>query len=350
MQSKESIISELKKTFKPIEPNKKFTVQPFQPEDALGVIKCCYAIYGEAYPIDTYYIPEKLIEENKNGNIYSIVAKTNDGEIIGHGALYRSSPPFKDLYEAGQYIILPQYRGSRAAFQINNMIATYAKEIGISGLYAEAVTNHLITQKFANRTGAIDTAIEIDLMPAEAYESDDSVTGRVSTVLQFIIFNDKPHNIFLPEIYLNKVEEFTKTLKLDRKINTTKKGSGNKNNSETSAQYFDFAGVGRLQVSEIGNDFEIVFNNFEKEIEKRKYNIAQIFVTVTQENCEDIFKLLNLSGYFFAGYLPRWMDTDAILLQKVIHTPTFEGINLYTEDSKKLFEFIKNDWKRLTKD
>jgi hypothetical protein len=32
----------------------------FHPADALGIARLFYAVYGDAYPIDTYYIPERL--------------------------------------------------------------------------------------------------------------------------------------------------------------------------------------------------------------------------------------------------------------------------------------------------
>ena len=39
----------------------------FEPSDGPGVARLFYAVYGDGYPIDTYYIPERLAEENRRG-------------------------------------------------------------------------------------------------------------------------------------------------------------------------------------------------------------------------------------------------------------------------------------------
>ena len=51
----------------------------FQPADAPRIARLFYAVYGEGYPVDTYYIPERLIEENARGAIRSVVARTASG-------------------------------------------------------------------------------------------------------------------------------------------------------------------------------------------------------------------------------------------------------------------------------
>ncbi len=347
MNRKQEILEELKNTYKPVEAGKRFFVKPFEPEDAMGVIKCCYSIYGDAYPIDSYYIPEKLIEENSNGQRYSLVAKTADGEIIGYAALYRSSAQFHDLYEAGQYIIQKEYRGSRAAYQLNNLLVEHSKVLGISGLYGETVTNHLVTQKFGDRAGTISTALEIDLMPAEAYENDERVNGRVSALFQFLIFKDNPHKIFIPKEYFNIVKDSVQTINLSREIELNRQGSLNLCNANVKTEYFDYAGVGRFHILEIGEDIFNLLNDFENEIVKRNFQIAQVYITVAEQNSQTIFAELKNLGYFYGGYLPRWVDKDAILLQKLTHETKFENINLYPKRAIEILEFIKMDYARI---
>ena len=47
-----------------VEGGQEFFVSGFTPADAYGVARLFHAIYGDGYPIDTFYIPERLIEEN----------------------------------------------------------------------------------------------------------------------------------------------------------------------------------------------------------------------------------------------------------------------------------------------
>ena len=53
----------------------------FKPEDAWGVARLVYVGYGDAYPVDTPYIPEKLIAACAAGDIRTIVARVPSGDI-----------------------------------------------------------------------------------------------------------------------------------------------------------------------------------------------------------------------------------------------------------------------------
>ena len=84
-----------------------YTAGYFEPADGPGVARLFYAVYGDGYPIDTYYIPERLAEENRCGTIRSVVARTAAGDVVSHVAFYRSSPPNPNLYEYGVGLTLP---------------------------------------------------------------------------------------------------------------------------------------------------------------------------------------------------------------------------------------------------
>lgn len=53
-----------------------------------------------------------------------------------------------------------------------------------------------------------------------------------------------------------------------------------------------------------------------------------------------------MMGYFFGGALPRWFDGDGFLMQKLLCSPYFESIQLFSNFSKELLEVVKKDWKR----
>jgi hypothetical protein len=46
------------------------------------------------------------------------------------------------------------------------------------------------------------------------------------------------------------------------------------------------------------------------------------------------------------GAQPRWFDTDGFLMQKLLCPPDFDGIQLLTDFSRQLLEFIREDWQR----
>ena len=77
-----------------IEPGQSYVIDRFRPEDAFGVARCFFTVYGDAYSLDTVYSPETLIQANADGRLYSIVARSSRGDMLGHCALspLRSAP------------------------------------------------------------------------------------------------------------------------------------------------------------------------------------------------------------------------------------------------------------------
>ncbi|MEI8356051.1 MAG: hypothetical protein WCG31_08195, partial [Deltaproteobacteria bacterium] len=156
-----------------------YRVGYLEPSDGPGVARLFYAVYGDGYPIDTYYIPERLAEENRRGTIRSVVARTAHGDVVAHVALYRSSPPNPNLYEFGVGLTLPPYRSTTAFFRVTQLLIELVGDDGIDGFFGEAVCNHIVTQKLSRHVQAVETALEPALMPAETYAAERSASGRV---------------------------------------------------------------------------------------------------------------------------------------------------------------------------
>lgn len=342
--TREQAIEILEKTERPVAPGRKCTIDRFMPEDAWGVIRCCYSIYGGGYPIDAYYIPDKLIAENQNGNIFGVVARTVEGEITGYGALYRSSAWSPKVYETGQYIVRKEYRNTRIAYELYNFINTVLiDEIDLDAMFGEPVCKHLVTQKMGVRAGYLETGVELELMPAEAYETDANTAGRVSALLMLKVVRDMPHDIYLPEIYKEIVTRCTDSMRLARKIKPTAAQPFGMDGGLSSCRYHDHAEVGRLSIARCGSETARVVSDFESRAFSKNYKVLQVYLNIGEPAVGSVFEELLGKGYFFGAYLPRWFGTDGFLLQKLAVEPDLDSILLYSEWAKKLLAFTLKD-------
>ena len=330
-----------------IEPGQKFEVDRFRPEDARGIAHLFHSEYGAAYPIETYYFPDRIVEENSNGNIYSVVARTPKGDIVAHMALYRGSPPYPNLYEIGQGIVLPSYRTTFAAFKINQYIGEKLTEaVRPDGLFGEAVCHITATQKSSAMIGMKDVALEIDLMPAAAYDKAKCASGRVSCDIMFRSFNDRPHEVFIPSVYRREIDYILGDIAIDRKLTPSYGEVPKDTKSDVSVRFFSQAGVGRFAVFSSGSDFETVVEGLEREGTEKGTQVYQYFLNLAEAWVGDAVECLRKRGYFLGGYVPRWFDTDGILMQKISTCPDFHAIQLHSEKAKQMMEFVRSDWRR----
>ncbi|MHC1742349.1 MAG: hypothetical protein AB9873_04865 [Syntrophobacteraceae bacterium] len=301
-----------------MESRQKWEVDLFRPGDAEGVTQLFRMVYGDGYPVRTFIDPRQLIEENAAGRTLSSVARTTDGEIVGHSALYPSAP-FKGLFESGATLIAPEYRGGPLAFRLlKHSLKDVVSQFGIEIVFGEPVCNHVITQKIAAKLKYEACALEVDLMPAEAYEKEASASGRVATLLTFCVTTPKPQMIHMPEVYADIVSFIYASIPHECTFTPSTEALPDGVETRVNAQIFDFANVARFAVEEAGTDFASVFEEEERTAQRAGAIVFQVWLKLSCPWISRIVDSLRSRGYFFGGVLPRWFDVDGLLMQKVL--------------------------------
>jgi len=333
-----------------IEPGQSFQIDLFRPEDAEGVARLFRTVYGEDYPIKKFMQPELLIEENAAGRTISSVARTAKGDIIGHNALFNSAP-YAGIYESGAGLVSPSYRGTAGIF--TKMIAhgqnIAAKRFGVELIYGEPVCNHLFSQKATAGLGWTTWAIEVDLMPAEAYHKEQSALGRVTALLDFITLKPKPHTVYLPAIYEETMRFLYSGMDDSRDMIPSEKDLPDSKKTAVKTQIFDFAHVARMTIPETGTDFERVFDQHEKKLLDKEMHVIQVWLNPSWPWIGRVVDVLRERGYFLGGILPRWFDEDGMLMQKIIGQPNWQGIQLYSDRAEKILNLVEADWQQVKK-
>jgi len=332
----------------PIESGQSFTIDTFRPEDAIGIARLFKAVYDNGYPVKLVYDPNQLIAAfNARENI-PVVARTPNGDIVGYEALYRSCPN-PSVYEAGQGLVLPGYRKHNIIKEVNSYVCeVMAPGMDIDAVFGEAVCNHIYMQKSWHQYAKITTALEVDLMPAEAYSKEQSASGRVATLLMFRFYQLKPHIVYMPPIYENAIKYIYAQLN-DKRIFTISTEMPDKALlTQIKVQVFDFAKVARMAVHEVGEDFQEVFDREEKNALNQGTFVIQVWLKLSWPWIGSIVDCLRTKGYFLGGVLPGWFGTDGLLMQKIMGKPNWEGIQLYSEYAKEILKIVKDDWSSQT--
>jgi len=322
-------------------------VDNFRAEDAEGIAALFRAVYGDGYPIRIFYDPQALTQANEAGDYYSIVARNAEGRVAGVMHLFRSAP-YKFLYELGGGLVLKEYRN----LGLNKRLLGFAlqdwapKQKKIEAVFGESVCNHTFMHKAQLFFGYAPTALEIALMPAEAYDAERSATGRVATLVGFRCYKPKPQRVFLPEVY-EEALRFIYTLVNDkRELSIADEGLQREGSSEIKMDYLDFARVARIGVYRVAADFEGRLHETDAEALGKGAVVNQIWLNLGAPGGAAAVEILRDKGYFFGGVFPRWFDQDALLMQKVLCPPDFEAIELVSDPSRELLQIIREDWLR----
>jgi len=327
-----------------IAPGHEVAVDLMRPSDAPGVAALFRAVYGPDYPVKTYYQPEDLIAANQSGQIISIVARTPPGDIVGHNANFRIAPCPK-VYESGAGLVLPAYRNT--AKLLERMVARGIEALpnfGGEGLYAEHVCNHLFTQKAADRLGNILMGLEVDLMPAEAYDAEKSAKGRVSSLHGFQTIEAHPHTVYLPQAYEHALRFLYEGVNEERRLEVSTQAPLDGSRSRLTSEIYDYAQVSRITAWEVGQDLGATLAGHLDEARGRGVTVFQLWLPLAVPWVGWAVDDLRQRGWFLGGLLPRWFNEDGLMMQNLAHNPDWDGIQILLERSREITRLVRQDW------
>lgn len=323
-----------------------YEIGNFRPEDAEGVVSLFREVYGEGYPIRLFYNPDDIVKANRDGAYYTGVARAG-GKIVGVCHLCCSAP-WKSLYESCAGLVLKEHRNAGIIKEIMSyQFEEFVPQMpGIEEVFGEPVCNHPYMQQLVASMSVVETGIEICLMPAAAYDKEKSASGRVATTIVFRCYRPRMHRVYLPGAYERNCRAIYSRLGYEREILVSGEKIPADKKTRAEMTVFEFAGVARIAVHEIGADFSKRISCLEKDALLKNVEVIQVWIDITAPWAGEAVEELRRRGFFFGGVLPRWFDGDGMLMQKLFCPPSFESIVLVSDWSRELLEVIREDWKR----
>lgn len=324
-----------------------YVIDRFRPENAEGVARLFRSVYGDRYPVATYVEPELLIRENASKHVISSVARTMDGEIVGHNALFNSAA-HPGTYESGVGVVHQTHQGGKG---ILTGLVAHGLELAetlpsVDAVFSEPVCNHPFSQKMMINLGFATRALEVDLMPAEAYHEEGGSSGRAAAFLDFRTIREKPHAVYLPHAYRQVLEFLYAGLDDQRDFRLAGTTVPAQRITNLQLHVFDFASVARVTVQATGLDFQAGMNQLEAALEEKNIMVTQIFLNLAEPWVWQAVETLRQRGYFLGGVLLRWFDTDGLLMQKTRQSPDWDSICTHAKRHRQILALVREDWQR----
>lgn len=322
----------------------RFKVETFQPEDAAGVSHLFNQVYGDGYPVKTVYNPQEIISAYKQGGYFPFVVRSSATSVIAFGALYHSAP-HQGIYEFGQGVVSPEYRSAGLGRMLFEYVEQYLPTLPGAELYfGEAVCNHTHTQKAGALIKTIETGIEIDLLPGNAYGDTAQSHNRVAVVDMFRTYVPSPHAVYIPERYEQIVRFIYDGFDDSRTLLLSSQPPVENQSTQLSSRVFEFAQVARIGAPVIGPDFEEKLAAEEIALADSPLRVKQLWLPLSRPGAAWAADILRQHGYFFGGIFPRWFGEDALLMQHINGLPEWDSIHLYSERSVEIYRHIQADW------
>ncbi|HRY44950.1 MAG TPA: hypothetical protein P5164_13485 [Thermoanaerobaculia bacterium] len=322
-------------------------VGPFREGDGEGIAALFREVYGDGYPVKVFYDPVALARANAEGETYSIVGRGAAGEVLGVSHLYRSAP-YRRLFELGAGLVRKESRNlglvaRLIGYALNEWLPGREE---IEEVFGEAVCNHTHSQRVGIALGFVETALEVALMPAEAYTKERSARGRVAALLSFRCYRPRPHTVFLPSPYRDELRFLYAALDDRRDLAEAHAPLPEDAATEATMEVFDFARVARIAVPRAGADLAARLDALEAEAGRKGVEVFQVWLNAAEPQVGAAAALLRERGYFLGGVLPRWLDTDGLLMQRLLCPPDFGENQLHSDRARDILALVRRDQER----
>lgn len=317
-------------------------ITPFEPKDAPDICAIYRETYGDDFPIRYVYNPDAIIEQYDGIKHHTAVARSTDGEFAGMVSMFRSAPnPL--LYEIGQLMIRKDFRQQGLAEHLTHTIINeFATEIPIKALFVEALCNHAISQKLIEDNEFSPTCLEIEWLPTIKFDNAKVLDSNISLLLEFRLYNDTPHEIFLHPADTLFISDRCRTLNAERTIKSDII-PGSKMTESTINTITD-ANIATLTVTKAGSDWPEILAGFEAEAKTYRLHIK---IDISHPSAPWAIDIMRENGFFLGGYLPLWFEGDGLLLQKLPKNPDFKLLQLYSDEGASVLKAVQADYERI---
>lgn len=334
-------------------PVTKYTIRPFQEKEAVEISRCAYLTYGYTYE-DYIYYPERIVEMNRSGELHSLVAVNDSGDVMGHCAL-KFSDQRKDRAEIGVLFVRPDYRKQGLGAVITKATIDLGRELNLDSIYARSVTGHRASQSMAEHYGFNDFALMLALFPraVDLKKMGGLLKEKMSGVFQWLkLKHPRARTVYLPPRYAGIILELYRRAEIPVKIGDTGAVIPNVTRSLFNVYRIVILNVGILEIGAIGPSIETAMNWLDGNFRclcREKMDVVYLYLNFEEPDSIAIVEHCIQRGFIFSGVAPdAFAGGDAILMQYLnLPEDPFANLTVWTDTAALLRDFIQEERNKL---
>lgn len=332
------------------------------PDEAVEVARCIYKAYGYTYPGEHVYFPERVAAMNQSGEMISAVATTETGEVIGHCAL--SGQAGDRVMEIGQAVVAPAHRGRGIMKELMDLLMIEARQHGLMGLFANAVTIHPFSQRASLKYGFRESAVVLAFGPRHIQMkrfADQELPQRETLVHLYRPLMKVPRSlVFVPPHHRSMIGRIYGNLGLEREFASPEdfrqEVEASRPSSEVphfalSTKAVSFLEIATIEIADYGPGVEQEVRNKLKDLCHEGIAVVYLHLPIGHPQTAMLCQPFEELGFFFSGIKPRPIEStkpagtgsrDLLCLQ-CLNGPRidYDLLQIHSDFGKELVAYIR---------
>jgi hypothetical protein len=323
-----------------------YTVRRLRPEDAFAVVACVRRIYGDSYVHSEVYHPEQINRLNETGELVSVVALDAGGQVVGHYALER--PGLGIIAEEGEALVLPEHRHHHLMEALRGLLEEEAHRLGLTGLFGQAVTNHVFTQLVWERFDLRVCGLSLGASSRSFHNLPEPLPQRMSLLLAFKYLRPparvaacvpSQHRAICARIY----EQFRVPVEFHEP--RPAEGSG-----DVSVKYIAKSQEAVIQVRRVGANAAAEVRHVHHSLRSSRVEAVFLELPLAQAGTPELCRAVEQDGFFFSGIGPCFgADGDTLRLQCLNVELDLALLRLHGPFAQELSAYVARERERVGK-
>lgn len=320
-----------------------YVIRALRPEEAVEVARLAYLSYGDTYPYEDIYYPDRVRELNRLGRLKSFVAVANDGEILSHAALAFGED--SGMAELGLAFTRPSRRGLGCMKRLWETLLDEARQMHLYGAFILAVTSHPFTQKCSHGLGFADCALLAAEVPGLRFNKISEAAERESILFECRLFSPTTElTLYPPPRHENMIRALGEKLGVRPRYAHTPANACPPGNGRMRLVTKPAFGTATFVVTEFGAD---LFSTIQATALHLLINgNAPLFLHVPLNSPHApalVARLEKEPGWFFAGIVPNTATGFDLVLQHTgKYTLDYTRLAAASEEVSALFAYVRH--------
>jgi anti-sigma regulatory factor (Ser/Thr protein kinase)/L-amino acid N-acyltransferase YncA len=331
----------------PPAPEQNYVIRRMKPEEAVQVSQLMYRAYGNSYFNADVYYPERIVAQNANGTLLSIVAQGEDGSLVGHCALERNREG--PVAEGGQAVVDPTHRGRGLLNRIKEAMVQEAQQLNLVGWWADAVGVHPFTQKSNATHGGHLTSVHLGISPkTERFRNlVEDLSQRVTCLLYFHWLNPPTsRTIHVPTRHRAIVSTIYENLGCSLQFGEASQPTGD---GLLVTRVDAGAGTALIRADKLGEDTILTIRHAKRTLVEQAH-VEAVFVELplADPGTPVIAEALEEEGLGFVGVAPHFSRRgDLLQLVYLVEPLPRESIKLFEDFAALLVNYTLREQQRV---
>ena len=321
----------------------KFEIRRPEDNEFIHIARCFYDEYGLDYPGTIYYYPDRVAKANREGDIHSLVAVSEEGEIAAHMAL-NNSFYLPGMWDISGFIVHRKFRNAGLISRLLYKLMEDGRNIVDADTFvSEAVLYHPYTQKVLNKVDVHPCAIAFSLDIVSHTEGIDLDEGSTCGEA-FLINHDHGGTMYISQEIKPLIDIAVRNVSIDRTIEAIPEGMQPEPEEEYSvieSSMNSLMELATIIVKKSGKDFARQLNNLVIRFKKENIRTIVLFINVNEPGAVQCYEDAKSVEFFCTGLMPQSGYGDMICMQRLMNTVVGYDKLVLTEEYAELVAEVR---------